>query len=57
MTRETRVGLVVAGSFLSLVGGVLAVKMRQGEVAAEPGTEVAATAFVGPPEPVRSRRL
>jgi hypothetical protein len=29
MTRETKVGLVVAGSFLCLVGGVVAMKLRQ----------------------------
>jgi hypothetical protein len=31
MKRETKVGLVVAGSFLSLVGIVLASKLKQGE--------------------------
>jgi hypothetical protein len=31
MTRETKVGLVVAGSFLCLVGGVVAMKLRQPE--------------------------
>ena len=29
MTRETKVGLVVTASFLSLIGGVLAVKYVQ----------------------------
>src|SRR5205814_98596 len=31
MTRETKVGLVVAGSFVCLVGVVLALKLRQPE--------------------------
>ena len=30
MTRETKLGLAVAASFLALVGGVLAVKLHQG---------------------------
>src|SRR5262249_11209826 len=33
MKRETKVGLVVAGSFLSLVGIVLASKLKQGDSA------------------------
>jgi hypothetical protein len=40
MTRETKVGLVVAGSFLSLVGIVLASKLRQGENANAETTQV-----------------
>ena len=38
MTRETKVGLIVAGSFLCLVAIVVASKMRRGE---EPATGAA----------------
>src|SRR5215207_8068878 len=31
MTRETKLGLVVAGSFLALVGGVVAVRLKQAD--------------------------
>src|SRR5947209_6428052 len=42
MTRETKLGLVVAGSFLALVGGVLAVKLTQGDLTPSgPDAEVA----------------
>ena len=43
MTRETKLGLVVAASFLVLVGGVLAVRLYQG------GLEVAQAG--DPPDP------
>jgi hypothetical protein len=42
MTRETKLGLVVAGSFLALVGGVLAVKLHQGALSpSDPDAEAA----------------
>jgi len=45
MTRETKVGLVVAGSFIVLVGVVVASKMRGGVEA--PNPEVASTVTPG----------
>src|SRR5438876_9572563 len=52
MTRETKLGLVVAASFLALVGGVLAVKLHQGGLTTA-GDEVANANGEGlpPPEP------
>jgi hypothetical protein len=41
MTRETKLGLVVAGSFLALVGGVVTVRLRQAD-GPPPVAEVAA---------------
>ena len=35
MTRETKLGLVVAGSFLALVGGVVVARLRQVEMPGE----------------------
>jgi hypothetical protein len=47
ITRETKVGLVVAGSFLSLVGIVLASKLRPEEPARADASQAATT--VAPP--------
>jgi hypothetical protein len=47
MTRETKLGLVVAGSFLALVGGVVAARLRHVDLPGETA-EVA----VAPPAPV-----
>src|SRR5213078_227176 len=60
MTRETKLGLVVAGSFLALVGGVVAVRLRQ---AGSPGGEAEVAqaqpaeggAPAAPPEPEKPR--
>ena len=46
MTRETKLGLLVAGSFLALVAGVLAVKLHQGGVG--PDADAAQTAEAQP---------
>ena len=35
MTRETKIGLVVAGSFLSVMGGLIVMKMRQSDAPAK----------------------
>src|SRR5947209_11980120 len=40
MTRETKLGLVVAGSFLALVGGVVVARLKQVDMPGE-GTEAA----------------
>jgi len=34
MTRETKLGLMVAGTFLALVGGVVTVRLRQADAPA-----------------------
>ena len=44
MTRETKVGAVVAGSFLCIVGGYLGLRMRSETPPAESNTEQAVTA-------------
>jgi hypothetical protein len=49
MTRETKVGLVVAGSFLCLVGVVLALKLGQAEE--PPGGKIVAQAPPAAPTP------
>ena len=41
MTRETKLGLVVAGSFLALVGGVVVTRLWQVDLPGD-GAEVAA---------------
>jgi hypothetical protein len=50
MTRETKLGLVVAGTFLALVGGVVTVRLRQADTPA-PDAEVAANQPLEPPTP------
>src|SRR5438045_7354820 len=50
MTRETKLGLVVAASFLALVGGVLAVRLHQGGLTTDPDG-VAQTGTDAPPSP------
>jgi hypothetical protein len=47
MTRETKLGLVVAGSFLALVGGVVVARLKQTDAPGE-----AAEVAVAPPTPV-----
>ncbi len=47
MTRETKLGLVVAGSFLALVGGVVVARLRQIEM---PGDAAEPVALAGPTE-------
>ena len=44
MTRETKLGLVVAGSFLALVGGVVVARLKHVDLPGD-GAEVA----VAPP--------
>jgi hypothetical protein len=60
MTRETKLGLVVASSFLALVGGVVAVRLRQAESPPDESEVVAAqqaeTAPVEPPTPEPEKR-
>src|SRR5439155_21854380 len=53
MTRETKLGLAVAVAFLALVGGVLTVKLTQGEgqAGADDPTQVADTKSLEPPQP------
>jgi hypothetical protein len=46
MTRETKLGLVVAGSFLALVGGVVVARLRQIDMPGEP--EASATGELNP---------
>jgi LysM domain len=50
MTRQTKVGLVVAGSFLCIVGGYLGLRMRSEatQTQSQAGTEQAATEPVPP---------
>src|SRR5436309_15908593 len=50
MTRETKLGLVVAGTFLALVGGVVTVRLRQAD-APPADAEVAANQPLEPPTP------
>lgn len=65
MTRETKLGLIIAGAFLALVGGVVSARMIQSEMAlaaAEPEVEIPIIPEVeplsnpkgppAPPEPV-----
>jgi hypothetical protein len=47
MTRETKLGVVVAGSFLALVGGVVVARLKQADAPGE-----AAVVAVAPPTPV-----
>jgi hypothetical protein len=47
MTRETKLGLVVAGSFLALVGGVVVARLKHVEM---PGDQPQAEAKAGEPE-------
>ncbi len=53
MTRESKVGLVVAGSFLCIVGGYLGLRMRSASTETPPdaATEVAATEAQPPESP------
>src|SRR5947209_15992170 len=41
MTRETKLGLVVAGSFLTLVGGVVVARLKHVELPGDPPEAVA----------------
>src|SRR3954471_7659400 len=63
MTRETKLGLVVAGSFLALVGGVVAVRLKQADnppgeaevVQAQPAETPPADPAAAPTEPEKPR--
>jgi hypothetical protein len=50
MTRETKLGLVVAGSFLALVGGVVVARLKQVEMPGETVEAAAAAPAEKPPE-------
>ena len=59
MTRETKLGLVVAGSFLALVGGVVAVRLRQADAPAGEAemaqAQPAESPPASPPQPEKPR--
>src|SRR5687768_2632789 len=55
MTRETKIGLIVGGSFLCLVGIVVASKWRGTDVPSDPEEQAVQVAAVTPKDKVDSK--